>query len=76
MQTYVAVQLDIGGCVVRHEETAQVMNRLVGEFANFDDAVGAACVQLDCKQQMNGVLVKGNHTGGHMIVTTQELEAL
>lgn len=76
MQTYVAVQLDIGGCVVRHEETAQVMNRLVGEFSNFGDAVGAACAQLGCQQAKNGVLIKGNHTGGHMIMTTQELEAL
>ncbi|HAS6319057.1 TPA: hypothetical protein I7235_01650 [Vibrio vulnificus] len=76
MQTYVAVHLDIGGCVVRHEETAQVMNSLVGEFEEFGDAVGAACAQLGCKKEMNGVLVKGNNTGGHMIMTTQELEAL
>ncbi|MET2972674.1 hypothetical protein [Vibrio harveyi] len=72
MQTYVAVHLDIGGCVVRHEETAQVMSSLVGKFEEFGDA----CAQFGCKQEMNGVLVKGNNTGVHMIMTIQELEAL
>lgn len=76
MQTYVAVRLNCGGGVVRHEQTAEVMNSLLGEFEMADDAIQTACAQFNCQHVMNGVIIKGNHTGGHMIMTTQELAEL
>ncbi|AKU57590.1 hypothetical protein I6Y99_003337 [Vibrio parahaemolyticus] len=76
MQTYVAVQLNNGGGVVRHETTAEVMNLCLGEFETFEDAIQTACAQLGCQHVMSGVLLRGNHTGGHMVVTTQELREL
>lgn len=73
---YVAVTLNSGGGVVRHAETYEVMNVLLVEFDSSESAIDTACKLFDCKHVMNGVLIKGNHTGGHMIMDTQELYEL
>ncbi|MEZ8230685.1 hypothetical protein AB4166_02310 [Vibrio splendidus] len=76
MLSYVAVALNSGGGVVRHDETNEVKNVLLGEFDSPEPAIDTACALFNCQHVLNGVIIKGNHTGGHMIMDTQELTAL
>ncbi|MGF1842476.1 hypothetical protein L4C39_04675 [Vibrio clamense] len=76
MLNYVAVTLGIGGDVVRDAETSEVMNVQLGECDSPENAIDSACEIFNCKHVMNGVIVKGNNTGGHMIMDTQELSEL
>ncbi|PQJ63921.1 hypothetical protein BTO10_03770 [Vibrio chagasii] len=73
---YVAVVLNSGGGVVRDDETSEVKNLLLGEFDSPDPAIEAACEHFNCQHVMNGVIIRGNHTGGHMIMDTQEFSEL
>lgn len=76
---YAAVMLCPSGGVIRHEETQQVANVLIGDFESFDDAIHQACRDLDCSvlHPVNkGIISKGRGKGGFMLVTTQDLEAL
>ena len=73
---YVAVALNSGGGVVRADETSEVKNLLIGEFDSPEPAIEAACKQFNCQHVMNGVIIRGNHTGGHMIMDTQEFSEL
>lgn len=76
---YAAVMLCPSGGVVRHEETQQVANVLIGDFESMLDAVNQACRDLDCSvlHPVNrGIISKGRGKGGFMVITTQDLEAL
>ncbi|MCK8064620.1 hypothetical protein [Vibrio sp. 1CM7H] len=64
------------GGIIRHEDTQQVANVMVGDFDSLDQAIEQACVSLSCTHLSKGVLSKGNGKGGFMLVTTQELEAV
>ena len=64
------------GGVIRHEETQEVANVIVGDFESLDQAIEQACVSLNCTHLSKGVLSKGNMKGGFMLVTTQELESV
>jgi hypothetical protein len=64
------------GGVIRHEDTQEVANVMVGDFDSLDQAIEQACVSLNCTHVTKGVLSKGNGKGGFMLVTTQELEAV
>lgn len=74
--TYAAAYLTPEGQLIRHEETAEIMNIQIGEFDNEDDAIAQACLELECRHTVNGVLLKGQDKGGFMIVNTQELHQL
>ncbi|MGF1710114.1 hypothetical protein L4C37_05945 [Vibrio kagoshimensis] len=76
MLNYVAVALNSGGGVVRHSETNEVMNIGLGEFESPEPAIDTACELFNCQHVMNGVIIKGNHTGGHMVMDTQEMSEL
>ncbi len=76
MLNYVAVSLNSGGGVVRHSETNEVMNIGLGEFESLEPAIDTACELFNCQHVMNGVIIKGNNTGGHMVMDTQELNEL
>lgn len=73
---YAAIMLCPAGCVIRHEETQEVANVIVGDFESLDQAIEQACVSLNCTHLSKGVLSKGNMKGGFMLVTTQELESV
>lgn len=73
---YSAVFLCPSGGIVRHEETDEVKNILLGEFGSPELAIDTACESFSCQHVLNGVIIKGNHTGGHMIMDTQELATL
>ncbi|EPU5969473.1 hypothetical protein ACVX70_001639 [Vibrio alginolyticus] len=73
---YAAIMLCQAGGVIRHEETQEVANVIVGDFDSLDQAIKQACVSLSCTHLSKGVLSKGNMKGGFMLVTTQELEAV
>lgn len=73
---YVAVALNNGGGVVRHDETKEVKNVLLGEFESVEPAIDTACELFKCHHVLNGVIIKGNRTGGHMVMDTQELAEL
>ncbi len=73
---YSAVQLCPSGGIVRHEETHEVANVLVGDFPTMEDAINQACENLECTEIHNGVISKGYGQSGYMVVTTQELEAI
>lgn len=64
------------GGVIRHEETQEVANVIIGDFDSLDQAIEQACVSLSCTHLSKGILSKGNMKGGFMLVTTQELEAV
>lgn len=64
------------GGVIRHEETQEIANVIVGDFDSLDQAIEQACVSLNCTHLSKGVLSKGNMKGGFMLVTTQELESV
>lgn len=76
MLNYVAAALNNGGGVVRHDENNEVENVLLGEFESPESAIEVACELFNCQHVLNGVIIKGNHTGGHMIMNTQELAGL
>lgn len=73
---YAAVRLCPEGGVIRHEDTQEVANILVGDFDSMQDAVNQACHDLDCvvmHPREKGIISKGRGKGGFMLVTTQEL---
>ena len=74
--TYAAAHLTADGQLVRHPETAEIMNIQIGDFDNEADAIEQACLELECTHTINGVVLKGNNRGGFMIVNTQELHQL
>lgn len=73
---YAAVELCPQGGVVRHEETQEVVNVLIGDFETEQEAIQQACSVLECTELRHGVMTKGDGKGGYMIVTTQELESV
>ena len=73
---YAAVMLCPDGGIVRHEETLEVANMLVGDFDSMEDAVNQACHDLSCTHLNKGVISKGSGKGGFMLMTTQELGAI
>ncbi len=73
---YAAVMLCPDGGVIRHEQTLEVANLLIGDFDSLDDAINQACQDLGCTHLRKGVISKGAGKGGFMLVTTQELEAV
>lgn len=73
---YAAAHLTPDGQLIRHAETAEIMNVQIGEFDSEDDAIQQACLDLGCYHTVNGVLLKGQNQGGFMIVNTQELHQL
>ncbi|MEK1962788.1 hypothetical protein WOB62_12865 [Vibrio parahaemolyticus] len=73
---YAAVMLCPDGGIIRHEDTLEVANLMVGDFDSLDQAIEEACVSLSCIHLTKGVLSKGDGKGGFMLVTTQELESV
>ncbi|RQW64012.1 hypothetical protein [Vibrio viridaestus] len=76
---YAAVMICPNGGVVRHDDTQEVANVLVGDFDSLLDAVNQACRDLDCVVMhpiKRGLISKGRGKGGFMLVTTQELDAI
>ncbi len=70
---YAAIMLCPDGGIIRHEQTQEVANVLVGDFDTMEQAINQACVDLDCTHLTKGVISKGEQKGGYMLVTTQEL---
>ncbi|WP_240205665.1 hypothetical protein [Vibrio sp. CyArs1] len=70
---YAAIMLCPDGGIIRHEQTQEVANVLVGDFESIEQAIDQACLDLDCAHLTKGVLSKGEGKGGFMLVTTQEL---
>ncbi|HGF7518683.1 TPA: hypothetical protein AB5A43_000039 [Vibrio cholerae] len=68
---YAAILVTPDGGFIRHQQTKEVANILIGDFDSFDDAINQACQDLNC-QHLN----KGEGKGGFMVVTTQDLEAV
>jgi hypothetical protein len=73
---YAAVMICPNGGIVRHEETQEVANILIGDFESMDDAISQACLDLECTHLHKGVISKGKGRGGFMLVSTQDLEAV
>ncbi|EKA2634926.1 hypothetical protein OKW60_004501 [Vibrio alginolyticus] len=73
---YAAIMLCPDGGIIRHEDTKEVANVMVGDFDSLDQAIEQACVSLSCTHLSKGVLSKGNMKGGFILVTTQELESV
>jgi len=73
---FLAVYLNSGGGIVRHAETQGVMNMQLGELESKELAIDKACDHFNCTHVLNGVIVKGNHTGGFMIIDSQEFAEL
>ncbi len=73
---YAAVSICSAGGIVRHEDTQEVANVLIGDFESMEDAVNQACLDLNCTHLFKGVLSKGEGKSGFMLVTTQELGAV
>ncbi|AZL84359.1 hypothetical protein EIJ81_06805 [Aliivibrio salmonicida] len=76
MLRFLAVVLNSGGGVVRDAKTDEIQIKELGEYESKELAIDNACVQLQCEHITNGMLVRGNHTGGFMICDTQEFAAL
>lgn len=72
---YAAIFVTPDGGFIRHQQTQEVANILIGDFEYFDDAINQACRDLNCQHLNKGVLTKGEGKGGFMVVTTQDLEA-
>ena len=70
---YAAVRICPSGGIIRHEDTQEVANVLIGDFESMTDAVNQACLDLACTHLHKGVISKGVGKGGYMLVTTQEL---
>ena len=76
MMQYVAIMLGSDGGVIRHEETQEVANVVVGDFESMEDAINQACFDLSCTHLIKGVISKGENKGGFMLVTNQDLESI
>lgn len=59
---YAAVMLCPDGGIIRHEDTLEVANVMVGDFDSLDQAIEQACVSLSCIHLTKGVLSKGDKT--------------
>lgn len=73
---YAAIALCPDGGIIRHEDTQEVANVLIGDFESMTDAVNQACNFLDCSAIQpvdKGIISKGRGKGGYLLVTTQEL---
>lgn len=70
---YAAIMLCPDGGIIRHEDTLEVANVMVGDFDSLDQAIEQASVSLSCIHLTKGVLSKGYGKGGYMLVTTQDL---
>jgi hypothetical protein len=70
---YAAVMICPNGGIVRHEETQEVANILIGDFESMDDAISQACLDLECTHLHKGVISKGKGRGGFMVTNTQDL---
>lgn len=73
---YAAVLLCPDGGIIRHEQTQEAANIIVGDFDTMDLAIEQACHALQCKHLLKGVLSKGEGKGGYLLVTTQDLEGI
>ncbi|MCG6368676.1 hypothetical protein [Vibrio fluvialis] len=76
---YAAVMLCSDGGVIRHEQTQEVANILIGDFDSMQEAMNQACRDLDCSvmhPREKGIISKGRGLGGFRVVTTQELEEI
>lgn len=73
---YAAVMICPNGGIIRHEDTQEVANVLVGDFDSLEDAIQQACIDLNCKPLRKEVISKGRGKSGFMLVTTQELGAI
>ncbi len=74
---YAAVVICPDGGIVRHPETQEAANVLVGDFDSMLDAMNQACRDLDCSVKhplKAGLISKGRGKGGYMLVPTQDLE--
>ncbi|OEF10840.1 hypothetical protein [Aliivibrio logei] len=76
MLRFLAVILNSGGGVVRDTKSNEIHMKELGEFESKELAIDNACAQLKCEHITNGVLVRGNHTGGFIVCDTQEFAAL
>ena len=76
MLCFLAVILNSGGGVVRDTKSNEIQMKELGEFESKELAIDNACAQLQCEHITNGVLIRGNHTGGYMVCDTQEFAAL
>lgn len=73
---YLAVFLGIDGGIIRNTKTEEVMNLQLGEFDDRKEAIENAKIKLECTTEINGVLVKGENSGGFIICDTQEFAEL
>lgn len=73
---YAAIMLCPDGGIIRHEDTLEVANVMVGDFDSLDQAIEQACLDLTCTHLHKGVISKGTGKGGYMLVTTQELREI
>lgn len=73
---YAAVLLCPDGGIIRHEQTQEVANVLIGDFDSIENAIEQACSELSCTHLHKGVISKGQGKGGFMVVTTQELDTV
>ncbi|MGF1696573.1 hypothetical protein L4C54_12940 [Vibrio lamellibrachiae] len=72
---FIAAYLNSGGGVVKNDN-GEVMNLELGEHETQQLAIDNACEQLNCQHSINGVILKGNNTGGFMVVDAQEFAQL
>lgn len=73
---YLAVFLGADDGITRNAKTEEVMNLQLGEFESLEMAIQNACEVLECTHAKNGVLLKGENSGGFLICDTQEFAEL
>lgn len=73
---FLAIFLSPDGAIVRHADTAEVMNIQLGEFESKDIAIQQAMQQLDCQKNVNNVILKGQNQGGFLVVDAQEFASV
>ncbi|STQ74578.1 hypothetical protein [Grimontia hollisae] len=76
MNNFLAIFLSADGAIVRHADTAEVMNIQLGEFESKDIAIQQAMKQLGCPENVNNVLLKGQNQGGFLVVDAQEFASV
>ena len=76
MMCFYAAALSGDLATIRHPDTAEIQNEILGKFETEAQAIDYACKTLNCRHIHNGIITKGEGKGGFMVCDAQEFAEL
>ena len=69
---YFAIALCPSGGTIRDKQTHEPRTVEIGDCETKQDAIDNACLQLDCRQLVRGVIGRPKGKGGYVVLNAQE----